>query len=213
MTVPNVSIMLILFIFAIAPHAWSDPDKSMNAGANRITTRKVPENKGIVQKKRKAALKPAPSIKKGNSKSQSALPCPGDKAALVSTGSDVDFLKAVEEKRTVRWIDLDQILSSPEFLRSTRNNHFFGSREAPATKSSNTDFDQSISKPIPADSKYLGGRTTLEALKHLESKKEEILREIFMGLRFSFTPISRHVVLEMNVSPSYERGPGLIIPF
>lgn len=213
MAVLNVSILLFLFIFATAPHAWSDPDKSMNAAANRITTRKVPENKGIVQKKRKPTLKPAPSIRKGNSKSQSALPCPEEGAALASTGSNVDFLKAVEEKRRTRWIDLDQIVSSPEFLRSIRNNHFFGSRAAPATKSSNRDSNQSISKPFPADSKYLEGRTKLEALKHLESKKEEILREIFMGLHFSFTPISRHVVLEMNVSPSYERGPGLIIPF
>jgi len=213
MTVMNVSILLILFIFAIVTHAWSDPDKSMNAAANRVTTMKMDENKGVVQKKKKPAQKQGRSIKKGNSKSQPALRCPDDGASIASIKRDVDFLKAVEEKRKVRWIDLDQILHSPESLRSTCNNNFLTSREAPAIKSSNTDFNQSLSKPFPAGSKYFEGGTKLETLRHLESKKEEILREIFMGLRFSFTPTSRHVILEMNVSPSYERGPGLIIPF
>ena len=213
MTIVNVPILLILFIFAIVTHAWSDPDKSMNVAANRVTAMKMDENKGVVQKKRKPAQKPAGSIKKESSKSQSALRCPKDGATLSSTKSDVDFLKAVVEKRKARWIDLDQILNSPEFLRSTCNKNFFGSREAPTTISSNADFSQPISRPFPAGSKYFEGGTKLEILRHLESKKEEILREIFMGLRFSFTPTSRHVVLEMNVSPSYERGPGIIIPF
>ena len=213
MTIMNVSILLILFIFAIVTHAWSDPDKSMNAAANRVTTMKMDENKGVVQKKRKPTPKPVQSTRKKNNKSQSALRCPDDGSAIASIKRDVDFLKAVEEKRKVRWIDLDQILHSPESLRDTCNNNFLTSREAPAIKSSNTDFNQSLSKPFPAGSKYFEGGTKLETLRHLESKKEEILREIFMGLRFSFTPTSRHVVLEMSVSPSYERGPGLIIPF
>jgi len=213
MTIAKVSILLTLFIFAIATLAWSDPDKSMNDAANRATTMKMDENKGLIQKKKKPTPKPVKSTKKRNSKSQSARCCPEDGAAIGSIKRDVDFLKAVEEKRKARWIDLDQILYSPEFLRSTRNNDFLSSREVPAAKSSNTDFSHSTPKPFPAGSKYFERGTKLETLRHLESKKEEILREIFMGLRFSFTPTSRHVVLEMNVSPSSERGPGLIIPF
>jgi len=213
MTVMNVSILLILFIFAIVTHAWSSPDKSMNAAANRVTTMKMDENKGVVQKKKKPTPKPVQSTRKKNNKSQPVLRCPDDGASIVSIKRDVDFLKAVEEKRKVRWIDLEQILHSPESLRSACNNNFLTSREAPAIKSSNTDFTQSLSKPFPAGCKYFEGGTKLETLRHLESKKEEILREIFMGLRFSFTPTSRHMVLEMSVSPSYERGPGLIIPF
>jgi len=174
---------------------------------------KMDENKGVVQKKKKSTPKPVQSTRKKNNKSQPALRCPDDGASIASIRRDVDFLKAVEEKRKVRWIDLEQILHSPESLRSACNNNFLTSREAPAIKSSNTDFTQSLSKPFPAGCKYFEGGTKLETLRHLESKKEEILREIFMGLRFSFTPTSRHMVLEMSVSPSYERGPGLIIPF
>ena len=213
MTIVNVPILLILFIFAIVTHAWSDPDKSMNVAKNRLTTVKMDENKGVLQKKRKPAQMSPRSIRKENSKSHSVLPCPEDGATIASTQSDVDFLKAVVEKRRTRWIDLNQILNSPEFLRTTRNNNFFGSRDALTIIALNADSNQPISKPSPAGSKYFEGETKLETLKHLETKKEEILREIFMGLRFSFTPTSRHVVLEMNVIPSYERGPGLIIPF
>jgi hypothetical protein len=213
MIIMNVSILLILFIFAIVTHAWSDPGKSMSYAANQVTTMKIDENKGLVQKKKKPALKRAKSIKKENGKSQSALCLAGDGATLGGTKRDVDFLRAVEEKRKARWIDLDQILKSAEFLQNTRNNHFLSSREAPAAKSSNSDFSQSISKAFPDGSNYFEGGTKSETLRHLESKKEEILREIFMGLRFSFTPTGRHVVLEMNVSPSSEKGPGLVIPF
>ena len=213
MTIVNVPILLILFIFAIVTHAWSDPDKSMDVAKNRVTTMKMDENKGVAQKEWKPAQMSPRSIRKEKSKSQSALRCPEDGATIASTKSDVDFLKAVVEKRRTRWIDLDQILNSPEFLRTTCNNNFFVSREAPTTLSLNADSKQPISKPFLAGSKYFEGGAKLETLKHLETKKEEILREIFMGLRFSFTPTTRHVVLEMNVIPSYETGPGLIIPF
>jgi len=213
MTVTKVSILLTLFIFATVTHARSDPDKSTTYAANRVMTMKMEENKGVIQKKKKPAPKPLKSIKKRNNKSQAALCCPDDGAAMGSVKRDVDFLKAVEEKRKIRLIDLDQIIYSPEFLPSTSYSDFLSPREAPTAKSSNTDFSRSISKPFPAGSKYFEGGTKLETFRHLDSKKEEILREIFMGLRFSFTPTSRNMVLEMNVTPSSEKGPGLIIPF
>jgi hypothetical protein len=185
----------------------------MNDGANRITTMKMDENRAVVQKKKKPVPKRAKSIKERNSKSQSAPCCPHDGATIAGTkrDRDVDFLKAIEEKRKARWIDLDQILYSPEFLRGTCYQDFLSL--APTTKSSNTDFSQSISKPYPVGSKYFEGGRKLETLRHLESRREEILREIFMGLRFSFTPASRQMVFEMNVTPSSEKGPGFIIPF
>ncbi len=48
MTLVNVPILLILFIFAIVTHVRSDPDKSMNAGANGVTTMKMDENRHVV---------------------------------------------------------------------------------------------------------------------------------------------------------------------
>ncbi len=208
----NVSILLILFIFAIVTQASSDAEKSINDAANRARPVKLEENGGVVQEKKKPVQKSVQSIKKGSSKPQSAC-CPADGAAMASTKRDIHFLKAVEEKRKVRWIRLDQVLYSPEFLRSTPKNDFLTFRESPSIKSSDADFNSPISKPFPAGGKYLEGGPKLEILRHSEAKKEEILKEIFMGLRFSFTPASRHVFLELNVSPSYERGTGLTIPF
>ncbi len=213
MTITKVSILLTLSIFAIVTHAWSGPDKSMNDAANQARTMKMDENKGVVQKKKKPTKPSVKSTKRRNSKSPPALFRPDDGAAAGGIKRDVDFLKAVEEKRKARLTDLDQIIYSPEFLPSTWSNHFLSLREAPWAKSSNTDLSQSISKPFPAGSKYFEGGTKLEILRHLESRKEESLREIFMGLRFSFTPTTRHIVLEMNATPSFEKRPGLIIPF
>ncbi|MGZ3513863.1 MAG: hypothetical protein ACXU93_07945 [Thermodesulfobacteriota bacterium] len=209
----KISILSTLFIFAMVTHAWSDPDKSVKNEANRITAMKLDENRSAVQKRKNPALKPAKSIKKGNSKSQSALRQAEEEAGIRGTKREVDFLKVVEEKRKARWIHFDQVLYSPEFPRGVCNNDFLNSRGAPATKSSNADISQSTSQPFPVVSNYFEGGTKLEILRHLESRKEEIFREIFMGLRFSFTPTSRHVILELNVTPSSEKGSGLIIPF
>ena len=211
----KISILSTLFIFAMVTHAWSDPDKSVKNEGNRITAMKLDENRSAVQKRKNPALKPAKSIKKGNSESQSpsALRRAEEEAGIRGTKREVDFLKVVEEKRKARWIHLDQVLYSPEFPRVVCNNDFLNSRGVPAAKSSNADISQSTSKPFPAVSNYFEGGTKLETLRHLESRKEEILREIFMGLRFSFTPTSRHVILELNVTPSSEKGSGLIIPF
>jgi len=208
----NVSILLILFIFAIATQAWSDPDKSMNNAANRVRPMKLEENEDVVQKKKIPVQKSVKLKKKVSSKPQSAC-CPDDGAVTTNTKRDVFFLKAVEEKRKARWVHVDQILYSPEFLWSIFKNDFSTFREPATTKSSDTDFNHPNPKPFPAGNKYFEGGTKSETLRHLESKKEEILKEIFMGLRFSFIPASRHVILELNVSPSYESGTGLIIPF
>jgi hypothetical protein len=60
MTIVNVPILLILFIFAIVTHAWIDPDKSMNTAANGITTMKMNENRHVVLE-----MNVSPSYEKG----------------------------------------------------------------------------------------------------------------------------------------------------
>jgi hypothetical protein len=34
-----------------------------------------------------------------------------------------------------------------------------------------------------------------------------------MGFRLSFDPKTTHMLVEMNISPSSKKGPGVIIPF
>ncbi len=210
----RISILSFLFIFAMAPCAGGDSDKSINDGAYRISTMKMDRNRGAVQKRKSPKLSPAKPLKKGNSKSESALRALQEKLAPAAITRDMDFLKRVEEKRNAEWIHFDHILESPEFSRANSTQDFFNGRGVHVTPFPNTGFDDPIPKSVLPCGKYLGAATKLEALKHLESRKEEPLREIFMGLRFSFIPTSRHMVLEMNVNtPFSENGPGLMIPF
>ena len=204
MKVIRISILLVLSIFATISHVWSGPEKLMKDEANGATTVKMHENKGLLQKKWKPVPKSNKSPKKRGTPSQSTL-CPNDGPITGSIKRDMDFLKAVEAKRETRWIGLDEIISSVEFLPINFNSALLSSPEALAGKTS--------SKPFPASIQSVEGGTRLETFRRLELKKEELLKEIFMGLRFSFTSASRQMVLELNVAPLSEKVPGLIIPF
>ncbi len=210
----RISILSFLFIFAVAPCARGDSDKSINDGTHRISTMKMNGNRGTVQKKKSPKLSPAKPLKKGSSKSGSALGALEEKSVAAAIQRDMDFLKRVEEKKKSEWIHPDHILESPEFSQAISAQEFFNGRGVRVIPFPNTGFDDPIPKSVLTGGKYLGAATKLEALKHLESRKEELLREIFMGLRFSFIPTGRHMVLEMNVNtPFSENGPGLMIPF
>ena len=100
----NVSILLILSIFAIVTPGRSYSDKSMNDATNRVTTMKMDENKGLIQKKSKLTPKPVKSTKKRDNESQSILCSSDDGAAIASTKRDVDFLNAIKEKRKARYM-------------------------------------------------------------------------------------------------------------
>lgn len=212
MNAVRISILSFLFIFAMAPCAGGDSDKSINHGAHRISTMKIDGNRDAVQKKKSQKLSPTKSNKKGYSKPGSALGRVEEKSVPAAIKRDMDFLKRVEEKRKAEWIHLDHHPDSPEFSRTSSAQEFFAWRGVPGTPFPNTGLDDPIPKSVLPGDKYLGATTKLEALKHLKSR--ELLREIFMGLRFSFIPTSRHMVLEMNVNtPFSENGPGLKIPF
>jgi len=79
-------------------------------------------------------------------------------------------------------------------------------------KASHRDFDLFASRPYPTRNIHFEEEGILRTLKLLQSKRDEIFKEIFMGFRFSFKPMSGHIFLEMTVTPS-EEGPGVIIPF
>jgi hypothetical protein len=81
------------------------------------------------------------------------------------------------------------------------------------TKYLNSDFNQSILKPFPDGNKYFEEGRILTTLKHLEFKRVDIFKEIFMGFCLSLDPMNGHMFLEMNITPSSGKGPGFIIPF
>jgi len=136
--------------------------------------------------------------------------------AIISNG--VNFLKNLEEKKRLQLVDsLDKVISSYEFSQNTWRDNFFNFYEVPKIKPSNSGLNQSALRPHPDENISFEEGRLLTTFKSLQSKKEEIYKEIFkevfMGFRLSFAPMSGHIFLEMNASPSSEKGPGVNIPF
>ena len=135
---------------------------------------------------------------------------------IISNG--VNFLKNLEEKKRFQWVDsLDKVISSYKFSQNTWRDNFFNFYEVPKIKPSNSDLGQSALRPHSEWEYSFEEGGLLTTFKSLQSKKEEIykelFKEIFMGFRLSFAPMSGHIFLEMNSGPSSEKGPGFIIPF
>ena len=126
----------------------------------------------------------------------------------------VNFLEIVKEREKPLLIEpLDRGIYSFKFSQDAGREKFSNFQEVTKTNYSNSDFGQFILRPYQNGNKYLEEGNTLATLKLLQSKKEEIFKEIFLGFRFSFNPMRGHNFLEMNVAPSFEKGPGIIIPF
>jgi hypothetical protein len=196
MVLRRVSILLTLFIFGMIVHAWCDSVKSINGAAIQLTAVKMDENKAVLQKKTEPARESAERFKKSQAKPR-----------------DVNFLRSLEEKKRWQWVESsDNIFSSREFLENVWRNKFFSPPQRRETKSSSSDSGQSILKPYPDEDGYPEEGKIWTALK-LHQSREEILKEIFMGFRFSFDLTHGHVLLEMNVTPSSEKRSGLTIRF
>jgi hypothetical protein len=197
MTIKKISILLTFFIFVTVSGTGADNVKSMKNTANQEPIMKIDENKGAVQKRKEPARAPGTPLKKLKPR------LPG-----------ADFLKALEEAKKFPLRDsLHKVIYSYEFFQDIWKDRFLSSREINRTKSSNSDFGQSIPNLYPDGDNYFREGKILPTFRLLQSKKEEPFREIFMGFRLSFDPKSARMLVEMNISPSYEKGPGVIIPF
>jgi hypothetical protein len=108
---------------------------------------------------------------------------------------------------------LDKVIFSYEFTQNAWRDKFLSFREFAEIKSPNIDLGQSALKPYVDGNKYFEEGRILKTFKLLQSKRDELFKVIFMGFRLSFAPTSGHMFLEMNVTPSTEKGPGVIIPF
>jgi hypothetical protein len=196
MVLRKVAILLTLFIFGMIVRAWGDPVKSINSAAIQLTTMKMDENKAVLQEKTETGRVSAEWFKK----SQAKL-------------GEGNFLRTLNEKKRSQWVESwDKVTYSREFLENVWRNKFFSLRQVRETKSSRSGLGQFISKPSPDENGYLEVEKILATLKLLQSK-EETLKEIFMGFRFSFDLTNGHVLLEMNVSPSSGKRSGLTIRF
>jgi len=157
---------------------------------------KMDENKAALQKKAKPAIESA-------ERSQEILAKP----------RDVNFLRTSEEKKRSQWVELsDSVYCARELLENVWRNQFFVPLKIREATSSSSYLGQSIWKSYPDENGYFEEGKISTALK-LRQAKEEILKEIFMGFRFSLNLTNGHVLLEMNVTPSSEKRSGLTIRF
>jgi hypothetical protein len=213
MTIKKISILSAFVIFVMVTQVGANDVKPVKYTANRETITKMDKNKGPLQKRIEPAKTPVKSPKKLTGGFQSAV-LYDYKAILDRTKLGVDFLKTLEEEKKLQLTDfLHKVIYSYEFFQDAWKHRSLSYRKIDESKSSNSDLGQSISKPYPIGDKYFGEGNILSTFRLLQSKREETFREIFMGFRLSFDPKSTHMLIEMNISPSPEKGPGVIIPF
>jgi len=207
-------LLSLLFTLGVITQIWADPMKSINIAANQETTMKNKENEIAIQKKTTPAKNPNESLKKRKAKLQSSNSHTEDGAIMSSKIFDIKFLKIAREmKKPLLTESLDKVIYSYKFSQDAGREKISNFQEVTKTNYLNSDFGQFTLKPHQNGNKYLEEERTSATLKLLQSKKEEIFKEIFLGFRFSFNPMSGHNFLEMNVTPSFEKGPGIIIPF
>jgi len=154
------------------------------------------ENKVALQKKTERAKETTGWSKKGQAG-------PGD----------VDFLGMLEEKKKSQWvIPPDKVFCSQAFPGNLWRNKFLTPPQGKETKSSTSDLGQSILNLPPEEDGYLQEGKILRTL-YLLQWKEQMLRDMFMGLRFTFDLTNGHALLEVNVTPSSGKRSGLTIRF
>ena len=221
MIIRNVDILSVkvvslsfLLIFGFITAIRAEPIKSINNGLNQETTIKMEENGMGLKKKAKPAKESDESLKKIKAKFQSGPSYSDDEGRGSSKKFDVNLLKVTEEKKKNLLPDsLDKLIYVDKFSQEGGIEKYLTLQEINKTNSSNSDFGQFVPRPRQNGTKYFEEEKTLATLKLLQSKREEIFSEIFLGFRFSFYPMSRHIFLEMNVTPSSEKGPNIMIPF
>lgn len=210
----KVAILLILFIFGIITQVWANPVKSINNAANQEMIMKMDENKGAIQKKKGHAKDAIKSSEKRQTRFQPSIPHTDDGLIIGTPELDVNFLRAVKEKKRSPLTEcLDKVIFLYDYVQDIWRDKFPNFMGLAEAKSSNPDLRQSPLGSYPNGNKYFEEGRILATFKLLQSKREELFKEIFMGFRFSFNPMSEHMFLEMNVTPSSEIGPGIIISF
>ena len=203
MIIKQVAILLTLFTFGIITQVESNSVKSMNNVANQEMIRKMDENKGAIQKKKGHAKDAIRSSEKRQTRFQPSIPHTDDGLTIGTPELDVNFLRAVGEKKRSSLTEcLDKVIFSYDYVQDIWRDkfpNFIGLAEA---ESSNPDLRQSPLGSYPTGNKYFEEGRILETFKLLQFKREEILKEIFMGFCLSFDPTNGHIFLEMNVTSS-----------
>jgi hypothetical protein len=213
LSVRVVSLSILLILGILTP-IRAESIKSINHDSNQETTIKMKENGIGLQKKDRPRMLPVESLKKSKAKYQPSPSYTDDEGLWDNKNFEMNFLK-VSEKKKKNWStdSLNKLIHFNKFSHESGIEKSLTFQEVNKTNSSNSDFGQLVLRPCPNKINYFEEEKTLTTLKLLQSKREEIFREIFFGFRFSFYPMSGHIFLQMNGTPSSEKGPGITIPF
>lgn len=210
----TAAILLFLFIFGITAQGYTDSVKSKKNTVNQDTTMKIDGNKVILQKKTVGSKESTKLLERKKAKSQSSIPYSDVEEIIVNSQFDVNFVKTLEEKKKTSFTDyLDKVIYFYGIPQNAWGEKFLNVKGVTEAKSSNPNGNLFYLGSYPPGNRYFEERRILETFKLLQLKREEISKEIVVGFRFSFNPVSGHMFLEMNVTPSFEKGSGFIIPF
>jgi hypothetical protein len=191
MTVKIISILLTFFILVMVNQAGAEGVKSMKNTANQETIIKMDDNRVHVLKRAEPAKERGAKLR-------------------------VNFLKASKEKKKFQWTDsVHKVISSYELFQDPWRDRSLRTRETNETNPPDSSPGRFVPKLhlSPGGDEYFEQGKIQSALKLLQSKREEIFDEIFVGFRFSFGSKNTHMLPEIRISPSLEKGSGFTIAF
>lgn len=211
MIIKTAAILLFPFIFGITTLVYAESVKSINNTVNQETLIKMDENKAVMQKKR-ISENPIQTSKKSKPEVPSGIYYKD--TWWIIDDAKLNFLKILEEKRKTRIADyLEKMIYFYGFSQNAWGEKFLKFKGVEEAKSTNPGVSLSHLGSYPPRNNDFEERRILETFKLLQFKREDLSKEIFMGFLFSFNPVRGHMFLEMNATPSFEKGSGFIIPF
>ncbi len=218
MSAKILATLLTFFIFVAVNPSGADDVKSVKNAVGQQTTIKVDGNGVVFQETGQPERESVTALKKLRARFQSTITySPFDCGPILGTTVlGVNFLRTLEEMKRFRLTDsLYQMIYSYELFQDPWRGKLFGSGQTLNTDSSGSDSAQPLLRLYlnPTGDNYFEEGKTRSVFKLLQFRKEEIFNEIFMGLRFSFGSKSAPMLVEINISPFPEKGPGFIIAF
>ena len=212
MIIRNVAILLFLFIFGITAQAQADSVKSPNHAVHQERLIKIGENKGAIQTKGGSTRAPVKTSKKYEPEFDSRI---SYRDAWWTIGNDkLNFLKIQKKKMKNPFADSrNTIIYSYAFFQNVWGDKYVSLQEVTGGKIPSSESGHLLLKPFSDENKYDGGEGWMTTYKLLQSKRMEILKEIFIGFYLSFDMKNRHLFFEMDATPNAEKGSRIIIPF
>ena len=214
MTTQKISILLTFFIFVMAIHVEANDINWVKYAANRDTYIKVYENTGPILTRVEPAKKSIGSAEKIEAEFEPIMPFDSTEKPDSHHLRSMNCLKAFEKIKNFSLKDsLFKVISPYHFFHHVWKDRFLIPREMVGVKSLNSGLGQSIFNLYPNVDNHPGEAKILPTFKLLQSKGEETFKEIFMGVRLSLDPKSTDMLVEINISPTSDKGPGVTIPF